>query len=110
VDDCTESQKSQSVAQVAESECWNLRVPLTPCAHGCRSSKEVKKCQAKQADNYEEDEAKSLQLTSSAFMAAPPTFTTITGHEAVSHWCNHSALTDCSPKGLSLNLWPSASQ
>jgi len=52
-----------------------------PCAHGCHSGKEVKKCQAKQADNYE-DEAKSSQLTSSAFMAAP-TFITITGHRAV---------------------------
>jgi len=53
-----------------------------PHARGCRSSKEVKKHQAKQANKYEEDEAKSLQLTSSAFMAAP-TFTTVTGHRAV---------------------------
>jgi len=41
------------------------------------------KCQAKQANDYEEDEAESLQLTSSAFMAAPLTFMTITGHGAV---------------------------
>jgi len=53
-----------------------------PRAHGCCSSKEVKKCQAKQADKYKEDEAKSSQLTSSAFMAAP-TFMTITGCGAV---------------------------
>jgi len=42
-----------------------------PHARGCWSGKEVKKHQAKQANNYEEDEAKSLQLTSSTFMAAP---------------------------------------
>jgi len=53
-----------------------------PCAWGCRSGKEVKKRQAKQADKYEEDEAESLQLASSAFMAAP-TFMTVTGHRAV---------------------------
>jgi len=34
-------------------------------------AKEVKKHQAKQADDYEEDEAESSQLASSAFMAAP---------------------------------------
>jgi len=53
-----------------------------PRAWGHRSGKEVKKHQAKQADEYKEDEARSSQLTSSAFMAAP-TFTTITGHGAV---------------------------
>jgi len=53
-----------------------------PCAHSCRSGCEVKKCQAKQANDHEEDEAKSLQLASSAFMATPA-FTTITGHGAV---------------------------
>ena len=52
-------------------------------AHGHCSGKEVKKHQAKQADDYEEDEAKSSQLTSSAFMATPPAFTTITGHGTV---------------------------
>jgi len=53
-----------------------------PCAHGCRSGKELKKHQAKQANDYKEDEAGSSQLASSAFMAAP-TFTTITGHGTV---------------------------
>jgi len=53
-----------------------------PCTQGCRSRKEVKKHQAKQADEYEEDEAESSQLASSAFMAAP-TFMTITGCGAV---------------------------
>ena len=53
-----------------------------PHAHGHCSCKEVKKRQAKQADEYEEDEAESSQLASSAFMAAP-TFTTITGRRAV---------------------------
>jgi len=53
-----------------------------PRAQGCHSGKEVKKCQAKQADEYEEDEAESLQLASSTFMAAP-TFTTVTGCRAV---------------------------
>jgi len=53
-----------------------------PCARGCHSSKEVKKCQAKQADEYKEDEAESSQLASSAFMATP-TFMTITGCRAV---------------------------
>jgi len=53
-----------------------------PCAHGHHSSKEVKKHQAKQAGNYEEDEAESLQLASSAFMAAP-TFMTVTGRRTV---------------------------
>jgi len=53
-----------------------------PHARGHRSSKEVKKHQAKQADEYEEDEAESSQLTSSTFMAAPA-FTTITGRRAV---------------------------
>jgi len=53
-----------------------------PRARGRHSGKEVKKHQAKQADNYEEDEAESLQLTSSAFMAAPA-FMTVTGHGAV---------------------------
>ena len=54
-----------------------------PHAHGCHSSCEVKKCQAKQANYYGEDEAKSSQLTSSAFMAASPAFTTVTGHKTV---------------------------
>jgi len=54
-----------------------------PCAHGHCSSHEVKKHQAKQADNYEEDNTKTSQLASSAFMAAPLTFTTITGCRAV---------------------------
>ena len=54
-----------------------------PHAHGCHSGQEVKKHQAKQADGYEEDEAKSSQLTSTAFMAAPPAFMTITGCGAV---------------------------
>jgi len=53
-----------------------------PRAHGCHSGKEVKKCQAKQAGKYKEDEAKSSQLASSTFMAAPA-FTTVTGHRAV---------------------------
>ena len=53
-----------------------------PCAHGHHSGCKVKKHQAKQANNYEEDEAKSSQLTSSAFMATP-TFMTITGCRAV---------------------------
>jgi len=52
-----------------------------PCARGCHSGCKVKKHQARQADNYKEDEAKSSQLTSSTFMAAP-TFTTVTGHRA----------------------------
>jgi len=50
-----------------------------PCACGHCSGHEVKKCQAKQADNCKEDEAKTLQLASSTFMAAPPTFMTATG-------------------------------
>jgi len=50
-----------------------------PHACGHCSGKEVKKHQAKQANDYEEDEAESLQLASSAFMAAPPAFVTITG-------------------------------
>jgi len=54
-----------------------------PCAHGHCSGCKVKKHQAKQADDYEEDEAESSQLTSSAFMAAPFTFMTVTGHGAV---------------------------
>ena len=54
-----------------------------PCAHGCHSGCKVKKCQAKQADNYKEDEeAESSQLASSAFLATPA-FTTITGCGAV---------------------------
>jgi len=53
-----------------------------PHARGHQSGKEVKKRQAKQANDYEEDEAESLQLASSAFMAAPA-FTTITGRGAV---------------------------
>jgi len=53
-----------------------------PRAHGCCSSKEVKKHQAKQADKYKEDEARSSQLASSAFMATPA-FTTITGCRAI---------------------------
>jgi len=53
-----------------------------PHAWGYCSDKEVKKCQAKQADEYEEYEAESSQLTSNAFMAAPA-FMTITGHRAV---------------------------
>jgi len=50
------------------------------CGHcsGCK----VKKHQAKQADDYEEDEAESSKLASSTFMAAS-TFTTITGHRVV---------------------------
>jgi len=54
-----------------------------PHAHGHHSSQEVKKHQAKQANNYEEDEAESLQLTSSTFMAAPSAFMTVTGHGTV---------------------------
>jgi len=51
-----------------------------PCAHRCRSGHEVKKHQAKQANDYEEDkEAESSQLASSAFMATPLAFMTITG-------------------------------
>jgi len=54
-----------------------------PCAHGCCNGCEVKKCQAKQANDYKEDEeAESSQLSSSTFMAAPP-FITITGCRAV---------------------------
>jgi len=53
-----------------------------PCTHGCHSSQEVKKCQAKQANNYEGDNAKSSQLASSTFMAAPA-FTTVTGHRTI---------------------------
>jgi len=53
-----------------------------PRAQGCCSGKEVKKHQAKQADDYKEDEAESLQLASSTFMATPA-FTTITGRRAV---------------------------
>jgi len=53
-----------------------------PCARGRRSGKEVKKHQAKQADDYKEDESESSQLASSAFMATPA-FTTITSHGAV---------------------------
>jgi len=53
-----------------------------PHAHGHHSGHEVKKHQAKQADDYEEDEAKSLQLASSAFMATSA-FTTVTGCGAV---------------------------
>jgi len=48
------------------------------------ASQEVKKCHANQADNYEEDEeAESSQLASSAFMATPLAFTTVTGCRAV---------------------------
>jgi len=53
-----------------------------PQACGHCSSKEVKKHQAKQANDYEEDEAESSQLASSTFMAAP-TFMTVTGCRAV---------------------------
>jgi len=53
-----------------------------PRAWGRHSGKEVKNRQAKQADEYEEDEAESSQLASSTFMAAP-TFMTITGCGAV---------------------------
>ena len=53
-----------------------------PHACGCCSGHEVKKHQAKQADDYEEDEAESSQLASSTFLAAP-TFMTVTGHRAV---------------------------
>jgi len=42
-----------------------------PHACGCHSGCEVKKCQAKQANDYEEDEAESLQLASSAFWPLP---------------------------------------
>jgi len=55
-----------------------------PCAHRHHSGHEVKKHQAKQANNYKEDEeAESSQLASSTFMAAPLAFTTITGCRAV---------------------------
>jgi len=53
-----------------------------PCAHGCHSGKEVKKHQAKQADEHKEDEAESLQLASSTFMAALA-FMTVTGCGAI---------------------------
>jgi len=54
-----------------------------PHTCGCCSGYKVKKCQAKQANDYEEDEeAESSQLASSAFMATPA-FTTVTGHRAV---------------------------
>jgi len=64
-------------------------------------ARRFKKHQAKQADDYEEDEAESSQLASSAFMAAP--------HFHNHHWlwscCPTGAttapLTDRSPKGLS---------
>jgi len=54
-----------------------------PHACGCCSSQEVKKCQAKQADDYEEDDAKTSQLASSTFMAASLIFTTVTCHRAI---------------------------
>jgi len=53
-----------------------------PHVHSCHSGKEVKKHQAKQANDYEEDKAESSQPASSTFMAAP-TFMTITGGRAV---------------------------
>ena len=53
-----------------------------PHAHSHWSGCKVKKHQAKQADNYEEDEAESSQLASSTFMATPA-FTTVTGRRAV---------------------------
>jgi len=53
-----------------------------PCTQGHHSGKETKKHQAKQADKYEEDEAKSSQLASSTFMATLA-FMTITGRRAI---------------------------
>jgi len=53
-----------------------------PCAHGHRSSHKVKKHQAKQANDYEDEEAESSQLASSTFLATPA-FMTVTGHGAV---------------------------
>ena len=54
-----------------------------PCTCGHHGGHEVKKCQARQANNYEADEeAESSQLASSTFLAAPA-FMTITGCGAV---------------------------
>ena len=87
--------KLSIIKQKGTNPKWQLKQQLSnkkdeeeisdkkPHAHGRHSGCEVKKHQAKQADNYEEDEAKSSQLTSSAFMAAPLAFTTITGHRTV---------------------------
>jgi len=72
----------QSKQQLSEKKDDEESSEKKPHACGHCSGKEVKKHQAKQADEYEEDEAESSQLTSSTFMAAPA-FTTVTGHGAV---------------------------
>jgi len=74
--------KWQPKQQLSEKKNDEESSDKKPHACGHCSSKEVKKHQAKQADKYEEDEAKFLQLASSTFMAAPA-FTTITSHGAV---------------------------
>jgi len=74
--------KLQPKQQLSEKKDDEETSEKKPCAWGHHSSKEVKKCQAKQADEYKEDEAESSQLASSAFMAAPA-FTTVTGCGAV---------------------------
>jgi len=70
--------KQQSSKKKDDEESFNKK----PHAHGRHSSKKVKKHQAKQANEYEEDEAESLQLASSTFMAASA-FTTITCCRAI---------------------------
>ena len=60
-------QQQQSSDKKDDKESSNKK----PHAHGHRSGQEVKKCQAKQANDYEEDEAESLQLASSAFWPLP---------------------------------------
>jgi len=74
--------KWQPKQQLSEKKDDEESSEKKPHAHGHHSGKEVKKHQAKQADEYEEDEAESSQLTSSTFMAAPA-FTTITGCGAI---------------------------
>jgi len=74
--------KWQPKQQVSNKKDEEESSEKKPHAHSCHSSKEVKKCQAKQADDYEEDEAESSQLTSSTFMAVSA-FMTVTGCRAV---------------------------
>jgi len=54
-----------------------------------------KKHQANKLMTMKKDEAESSQLTSSAFMAAPFTFMTVTGHGAVIPPVQPKHLTDC---------------
>ena len=61
----------------------NKEYEKKPCACGHCSGHEVKKCQAKQANDYEEDNTKASQLASSIFMATPPAFTTVKGHGTI---------------------------